>query len=154
MHVPFDIQMFWDFLVNFSVMTWLTPAFHDQIWLTSRLSSRQVIFIYLSLFPLVLSCSLFFSHLLEEFLEIVGLQYWTVILLHTEIRISHVTSTAQLCNWNSLTFKTDEYWLCTGWKSISYLLVRKKDKGPYLNSLMPQVHYKACPSQLCYLNDA
>lgn len=84
-----DTSLWWSDMIDFSC-----------------LSSRQVIFIYLPCLPLLLSCSLLFSHLLREFWEKkIIFQYRTVSLLHTETRISHVTSTAQSCNQNPLTFQ-------------------------------------------------
>lgn len=83
-----DTSLWWSDMIDFSC-----------------LSSRQVIFIYLPCLPLLLSCSLFLSHLLREFLEIIIFQYRTVSRLHTETRISHITSTAQSCNQNPLTFQ-------------------------------------------------
>lgn len=87
-----DTSLWWSDMIDFSC-----------------LSSRQVIFIYLPCLPLLLSCSLFLSHLLREFLEIIIFQYRTVSRLHTETRISHITSTAQSCNQNPLTFQ--KWWV-------------------------------------------
>ena len=110
----------WDFLI-------ISPRrdlIDGSLWWSdmigfSCVASRQVIFIYLPRLLLLLSCSLFFSHFLGEFSLTDGFKYPGVSRLSTGTKISLITSFAQSCNRNSLTF---ENW----WKSIYFLLPTQK----------------------------
>lgn len=67
---PNVFETFWLFF--FFVMTWLTPAFDDQIWLTSVAFPPGGWYLFICLVSLSSSAAhYFFSHLLGEFLEIV-----------------------------------------------------------------------------------
>lgn len=93
------------------VLTWLTTAFDDQIWLTSLAfpSGRCYLFICLVTRAPLRASLFFFFTLTERILGNGWLSESNVSCLCCGTRISHITSIARSCNQNSLTFK--KWWM-------------------------------------------
>lgn len=107
MNVSLNILTGW---WDFSIISPRRDLIDGSLWWSdmigfSFVASRQVIFNYLPRLLLLLSCSLFCSHFLGEFSLTDGFKYPGVSRLSTGTKISLITSFAQSCHRNSLTFE-------------------------------------------------